>query len=186
MFSFLLPCFILSACGRLRTRDVWWKSLSLTGWKQESNIGVGKTEEPAADCCPLPAFSSFNLIYLFTFHSKWSQLCVVLLPSFLGFVFLMPSACSPSVFSSPLPLFLDNYPPFPLAHISFKNSIKPLHFLKNRLIINKKTCLTKSDFFFHFHISSNSWNSPMRYIFMSFPFHRWQNQAQAPHITLNC
>ena len=73
LFSFLLPCFILSACGRLRTRDVWWKSLSLTGWKQESNIGVGKTEEPAADCCPLPAFSSFNRIYLFTFHSKCAE-----------------------------------------------------------------------------------------------------------------
>lgn len=82
-------------------------------------------------------------------------------PTTCGFIALFPRLClsyaqclAPSAFSSPLPIFLDNYPPFPLAHISFKNSIKPLHFLKDRLIINKKTCFTTSDFFsiFTFHL----------------------------------
>lgn len=104
LFSFLLPCFILSACGRLRTRDVWWKSLSLTGWKQESNIGMGKTEEPAADCCPLPGILQLqsNLSVYFSFK-KWSHLRVVYCP--LPRLCLSYAQCLFSFCFSPLPLF---------------------------------------------------------------------------------
>lgn len=168
--------------------------LSVNSWKSENwrcmmreldNMKAGKTHEELASAF-MRATSilapKWNGFIYFSFK-KSSTAC--------GFIALCPMLISPSAVFYTLPLFLDNCPPFSLDETSFQDSINPLHFPKDKLIVNnnkmgKWLLLCKVSFglfvcfCFHFHILSNSWNNPIGTHYCHSPFTSEKKQAQAP------